>query len=146
MDPIDKLLAQLKAEYEAGGAAQPTSPPPSRLDSAQSQSWQFDSVSDPVDDLLAKVKVEYEAQDQAEQLRQAEQQRQEQLRQAQLQAQQRAALTAKAQDWLKHLDVLSTEGIWFEQFSSRYNSRLEAAIDYLQALESGTDPSLKNPT
>lgn len=144
MDPIDKLLAQIKAEYEVGGTAQPTSPPPSRIDSAQSQ--QFDSISDPVDDLLAKVKVEYEAQDQAEQIRQAEQQRQEQLRQAQLQAQQRAALTAKAQDWLKHLDVLSTEGIWFEQFSARYNSRLEAAIEYLQALESGTDPSLKNPT
>lgn len=41
----------------------------------------------------------------------------------------------KAQTWLKQLDPLSNEGMWFTEFADGYESRLDAAIDYLMALE-----------
>jgi hypothetical protein len=44
-------------------------------------------------------------------------------------------LTRKAEAWLKKLDPNSEEGFWFEQFAFSYPSKLEAAIDYLKALE-----------
>ena len=44
-------------------------------------------------------------------------------------------LTRKAEAWLKKLDPNSEEGFWFEQFALSYSSKLEAAIDYLKALE-----------
>ncbi|MEB3225650.1 MAG: hypothetical protein VKJ86_07580 [Synechococcus sp.] len=41
----------------------------------------------------------------------------------------------KAETWLKELDPLSNEGLWFMEFAKSYNDRLSAAIEYLQALE-----------
>jgi Mg2+ and Co2+ transporter CorA len=46
----------------------------------------------------------------------------------------RKQLTIKAKQWLKNLDPNSDEGFWFEQFADSYQSKLEAAIDYLEAL------------
>jgi hypothetical protein len=40
----------------------------------------------------------------------------------------------QAQVWLKKLDKNSDEGYWFDQFAFKYSSRIEAAIDYLQAV------------
>lgn len=48
----------------------------------------------------------------------------------------RKQLTLKAKEWLKNLDPTSDEGFWFEEFAYSYESKLEAAIDYLEALES----------
>lgn len=36
--------------------------------------------------------------------------------------------TQQANEWLKKLDPLSGEGLWFEEFAKNYPSRLEAAI------------------
>ena len=44
------------------------------------------------------------------------------------------ALREKAQQWLKNLDLRSPEGRWFEEFSYSYEDKLQAAIDYLEAL------------
>lgn len=71
-----------------------------------------------------------------EELRQAARylQEQEELRQRELEAQRRERLQVKAkeaQDWLKNLDRLSSDGLWFEQFARQYPSELEAALDYL---------------
>ncbi|PPS44091.1 salt stress protein, Slr1339 family [Chroococcidiopsis sp. TS-821] len=33
--------------------------------------------------------------------------------------------------WLKTLDPLSSEGLWFEQFAAKYPSKIAAAVDYL---------------
>ncbi len=44
------------------------------------------------------------------------------------------ALRKKAQQWLKNLDLRSPEGRWFEEFSYSYEDKLQAAIDYLEAL------------
>ncbi len=48
---------------------------------------------------------------------------------------QRRVLTHRAQEWLKNLNPLSEEGMWFEEFADSYPSPLEAAIEYLAALE-----------
>ena len=44
------------------------------------------------------------------------------------------ALREKAQQWLKSLDRRSEEGKWFEEFSYSYEDKLQAAIDYLEAM------------
>jgi aspartyl/asparaginyl beta-hydroxylase (cupin superfamily) len=67
---------------------------------------------------------------QAQQQEQLKQQRQEALR---LQRQQE--LRSQAQDWLDHLDLKSTEGRWFEEFGCHYDSQIDAAIAYLEALQ-----------
>ncbi|MGC1393851.1 MAG: hypothetical protein WA828_06180, partial [Coleofasciculaceae cyanobacterium] len=48
--------------------------------------------------------------------------------------QRKEALTKEATEWLKNLNFSSEEGLWFEEFAYSYPSKLEAAIDYLQAL------------
>ncbi|MCA1904210.1 MAG: hypothetical protein LDL47_05155 [Cyanobacteria bacterium KgW148] len=40
--------------------------------------------------------------------------------------------TDRAKEWLKELDPLSSEGLWFKEFAKHYPSELEAALDYLQ--------------
>jgi FMN phosphatase YigB (HAD superfamily) len=95
--------------------------------------------------LLAELKAEFKEQEQAEELKRQQQQREEQLRkeqqlrEEQLRAEQRRqrrreALTQEATEWLKNLNPRSEEGRWFEEFSYSYPSKLEAAIDYLEAL------------
>jgi len=60
----------------------------------------------------------------------------EEIRQQELEKQRRKKqLTRQAEIWLKNLDPYSDEGFWFEQFASSYPSKLEAAIEYLQALQ-----------
>ncbi|HEY9747058.1 MAG TPA: hypothetical protein V6C63_00050 [Allocoleopsis sp.] len=132
MDSIEQLLAQVKAKYSEATPppVPPTSaplpaPPPDPLRSPQ----------DSIDSLLAEVKGQYEVQDAAVQEAQRQQLEAEHQRQAQLQQVRREALSRTAQDWLKNLDPLSTEGLWFNQFAEQYSSKLEAAIDYLAALE-----------
>jgi hypothetical protein len=100
----------------------------------------------PMDDLLTQVKTEQHEKAQAELLRQQEfereQKRQEKLKQQRLEqvkAQRRQELRQAAEQWLKKLKPKSEEGRWFEEFACNYDSRLEAAIDYLEALEDVDD-------
>ncbi|PZV18258.1 MAG: hypothetical protein DCF20_04175 [Pseudanabaena sp.] len=44
----------------------------------------------------------------------------------------REAISKTATEWLKKLDPLDGEGLWFEEFAKNYPSRLEAAIALLQ--------------
>ncbi len=39
----------------------------------------------------------------------------------------------KAREWLKNLDPLSGEGLWFEEFAKNYPSKLEAAIALMES-------------
>lgn len=98
------------------------------------------------ENLLEQIQQQYQQQDQAELQRQQELQRQaeqkqqqesqqKQQRLEQLRIQRRAELEKTASDWLKQLNPKSAEGRWFEEFACSYASRLEAAIDYLEALE-----------
>lgn len=43
----------------------------------------------------------------------------------------RAQEIASAQAWLDKLDPLSDDGFWFEQFAESYESRIQAALDFL---------------
>ncbi len=156
MESIDDLLAQVKAEYQQQEQAkqpekQPLieekefqSPPPVSP-TYRLQSQVHNCLSSAEENLLAQVKAEFEEHDQAkelnrqqqlreEQLRKEQQLREEKLRQQQRQKRKREALTQEATEWLKQLEPRSEEGLWFEEFSYSYPSKLEAAIDYLQAL------------
>lgn len=126
MDSIEQLLASVKAEYEKQAKTQqPNVSEPLTQPSAKHDKG--------IDDLLASVKADYQQQDRAEQQLKEQQLKTERLRQQQLQQQQLEELTRRAKEWLASLDPLSSEGIWFEQFSAKYSSKLAAAIDYLQS-------------
>ena len=150
MDSIDKLLAQIKAEYhESDKPEQPKQqlkPKEASLDSLLSefeatepinkQSSQFNQPPSKnvasINSLLSDLKADYEAQDRAEEQLRLEEFKAEEQRQQQLKQQKLEKLQQKAIAWLKQLDPLSTEGLWFEKFAENYSSKLEAAIAYLQ--------------
>jgi CRISPR/Cas system-associated endonuclease Cas3-HD len=74
----------------------------------------------------------------------AEEQRQrelelEQRERERLQRERRKAIEKQAEAWLKELDPVSGEGLWFERFAMNYKSRLEAAIDYLAVADNPID-------
>ena len=131
MDPIDKLLAEVKAEYQEVAE-------PEKLKKQQRKAEplrQSLPKQEPfIDSLLTQLKAEYEEQARAEEQLRQQQLKAEQLRQQQLRQQQLEALTSRARVWLEKLEPLSTEGIWFEKFAEKYSSKLAAAIDYLQDL------------
>ncbi|MEG4532587.1 salt stress protein, Slr1339 family [Microcoleus sp. D2_18a_D3] len=106
---LDKDLAQIKAEYEAQNKAQ----------EAASQQ---------------PLKAEHEAQNQAQEVASLEQQPAEKVAGQQLDVQTHRQKVRQAQVWLKKLDKNSDEGYWFDQFAFKYSSRIDAAIDYLQAV------------
>jgi hypothetical protein len=105
MDEIDKLLA---------GIEQPArSAPPA------------------IDDLLSQVKV-----DQTQPIQgQSVQEDQKNKRLHQLKIQRQELSRSNATKWLAKLSSVSEEGRWFEEFACHYESRLEAALDYLEAIE-----------
>lgn len=125
MDDIDQLLAGLAR------SPSPLNPPSGGAPATPN-----------LDALLSQVKADLDQQTQFE-LAQQQAQQQEELRQAelkrqrleQLKQQRRAALQNAAQTWLKQLKPNSDEGRWFAEFACNYDSKLEAAIDYLEALQ-----------
>ncbi|MGI2905777.1 salt stress protein, Slr1339 family [Tolypothrix sp. VBCCA 56010] len=128
MDSIDKLLAELKAEYDE--PAKPQQPPQTKTfiqPPPKSTSL--------IDSLLAEVKADFVEKDAAQELRRQQELEQERIKQEKLKAQQLQALKNQAEDWLKKLDPFSAEGLWFERFAEGYSSKLEAAIEYLQTNE-----------
>lgn len=137
MESIDDLLAELKAEY------QPEKPPELLKQPQKPVIPQIPTVSrkkyigkpSQTDLFLQQIKAEYEEQEQAEKLKKEEKLQQEQIQQQQILAQQKQAFKKQAEEWLKKLDPLSDEGLWFEEFAYKYPSKIEAAIEYLQALQ-----------
>jgi phage-related minor tail protein len=163
MESIDDLLAEVKAEYQAQDlglqakkqhqfqeeklTSQPAVPSPQQpsYDRIPNQPDIPNWVSTAQDKEIAQVRAEFEEQDRAEGLKRQQQQREEQLRKEQQlreeqlrveqrRQRQREALSQEAIEWLKNLNPHSEEGLWFEEFAYAYPSKLEAAIDYLQAL------------
>ena len=106
------------------------------------------------DQVLDRVKSHYEAEQAAKELKRQQaleadrqlkqqleaQQRQEreaaQERQCRLEEERRITATKQAETWLAELDLHSDEGLWFESFAINYPSKLDAALDYLSAMES----------
>jgi hypothetical protein len=149
MNNIDKLLAELQAEYtekktEAkqpnphatkpviSSTPQPVPLPPLNLTPVQSSLSSASKSDSLLDNLLDVVKSDFAAFDAAEELKKQQELEQEKIRQAKLKEQQLEAVKKQAKDWLNQLDPLSQEGLWFEGFAQSYPSKLEAAIEYLQ--------------
>ena len=128
MDSLDKLLAELKAEYEQQKPQQHQQ----KANSIKPVSKMEQKSNSLIDKLLAEVKADFEQKDLAEKLQKQQEQEQERIRQEQLQAKKLEELKKQAKDWLAKLDPFSSEGLWFEKFAEGYPSRLEAAIEYLQ--------------
>lgn len=152
MESIDDLLAQVKAEYQKPENQQPQQKSLiEELKSLESSTVQSNFFNQEIksfveEGLLAEVKAEFEEKQREEAIKKQQQQREEQRRQKeqrakdeqirlQQQQQRKEALTKEATEWLKNLNFRSEEGLWFEEFSYSYPSKLEAAIDYLQALK-----------
>ncbi|NMG21634.1 salt stress protein, Slr1339 family [Brasilonema bromeliae] len=128
MDSLDKLLAELKAEYEEQKPQQHQL----KANSIKPVNKMEQKSNSLIDNLLAEVKADFEQKDLAEKLQKQQEQEQERIRQEQIQAKKLEELKKQAEDWLAKLDPLSLEGLWFERFAEGYPSKLEAAIEYLQ--------------
>lgn len=76
-----------------------------------------------------------QAQQQADDAEAQRQAKLKQQRKQELQEKAQQELRLTAQQWLKTIDPKSTEGRWFEEFGCNYDSRLDAAIAYLEALQ-----------
>lgn len=121
------ILADVKAQYEA--------------EQAEAERQRLQALE--ADRRRQRQREEQERQERLaaeERQRQWEVQRQreleaEQERQRHAAEKQRVARLRRAQDWLKQLDPNSDEGFWFESFAINYPSKLDAALEYLDALD-----------
>ncbi|MBD2003430.1 MULTISPECIES: salt stress protein, Slr1339 family [Cyanophyceae] len=150
MESIDDILASVKAEYEVKDnpkllhnpqqlkekLVNPHAIAPSVevVENLPLQPGKNNLSSSHEDRVLAQVKAEFEEQEKAEYLKKQQQLAEKKIKQEQIKQQQREALANQAKEWLKNLNALSEEGLWFEEFAYAYPSKLDAAIDYLQAL------------
>lgn len=150
---MDKMLDELRAEIESGRGrtsempTQPVSAPEperSRQDNAKyrqrlniliDQDYQMQERKREA--RLAELKRQEEARIAAEKRRQQEL-IEAQKREALRERRRKEAMREKAKQWLTNLNMRSEEGKWFEEFSYSYEDKLQAAIDYLEAMrESG---------
>ena len=148
MDSIDKLLSELKAEYQQPANSQTKKTEEAEqvkeikqinFDSSSTSSSVFTSLpqkADGIDNLLAEVKQDFEEKELLEKQQKQQELEQEKVRQEEVKAKQVEAAKKQAQQWLDKLEPLSPEGLWFETFAKSYPSKLEAAIDYLTASNS----------
>lgn len=150
---MEQMLAELKTELESGSnrpgnsAQQSTNPNNNQTEVAQAKNKNnhnrqslnalidadYQQQAQKREAKLADIKRQEEAKIAEQQRRQQElieAQRREELRERR----RKEALREQAQQWLKNLSLNSEEGRWFEEFSYSYESKLEAAIDYLEAM------------
>jgi hypothetical protein len=132
MDEIDKLLSELQDEFSY---TKPKSPQ-SNLSLNKPIISTHPKSASAIDKLLADVKSDFKQKDLAEELQRQEELQAEQVRQERVNAKRKEGLKKEAKSWLKNLDPLSSEGLWFERFAEGYPSKLDAAVEYLQSMES----------
>lgn len=132
MDEIDKLLTELQQEFSENKP----NPQLSNLHSTKPNTSKSAKANYGIDKLLDDVKADFEQQDLAQQLQRQQEIETQRIRQEELKQKQKEALKQEAKIWLEKLDPLSTEGMWFERFAEGYSSKLDAAVEYLQGLES----------
>ncbi|MBD2136743.1 hypothetical protein H6F32_03860 [Anabaena sp. FACHB-1237] len=122
---MDNLLSQVKAESSAINSVNIGN---ISIFGGADKSYESDPL---MDNLLSQVKGDIAKKEAEEELRKQAEIAREKQRQAEIKAQELVKLEKQAQEWLKKLDPLSTEGLWFEGFARNYPSKLAAAIDYL---------------
>ncbi|MFM7574166.1 MAG: salt stress protein, Slr1339 family [Snowella sp.] len=114
MDSIDKLLAALDAVDN-----------PKENRDRVPKSLPNPGKSNDIEELLNRVKRDFEQKELVEI-------QTEKIKSNQEQQQKKANLERTAKQWLKNLDPLSGEGLWFTDFARNFSSPLEAAIAYLE--------------
>lgn len=155
MDPIDKLLAEVQAEYQEPKTSnrpqnlpnlpnrqnllekateKPIGKPIGKINQSLPKATKYFTPDRGLDNLLDQVKSEFDETDRCEAEKRAEELKQEALKQEQIRQAKQEQLRGQAQEWLKSLDPLSDEGFWFEQFAEKYPTRLDAAIAYLEVI------------
>lgn len=145
---IVEQLEQLSRELESGRGR--TESPEPAANSARSKE-DVRSAAQARQQLNAAIDRAYQAQERIREEKLAEIKRQEQAKIAEEQRRQeeaialqkraelrerkrKEALREKAKQWLKTLNPRSEEGQWFEEFSYSYEDKLQAAVDYLEAM------------
>jgi hypothetical protein len=128
--PLDNLLAQVKTEFESGKVES------KNISRQEDNSFKQSSVntSSSHNSLIEEVQAEYQAQAKEEEKRKQQEILAQQKQQEEKAKRKQEALRKKAQEWLKQLKPNSDEALWFEEFAYSYESRVEAAIDYLEAI------------
>ena len=147
MPSIRQLLDRLGKDIESGKIRPSYRPQPQ----TDKPSQEVRNLAQQRGRLNASIDAEYRKQVQLREAKLTELKRQEEARNREAQRRERelieaqkreelrerrrkAALREKAQQWLKSLDMRSEEGRWFEEFSYSYEDKLQAAIDYLEAM------------
>ena len=151
---MEQMLDKLRAEIESG-RGRPNKTPTQSQSSAAKPKRLGDDDAKYRERLNILIDQDYQMQARKREAKLAELKRQEEARIAEQQRRQqelieaqrreelrerrrKEAMREKAQQWLKNLNLRSEEGKWFEEFSYSYENKLEAAIDYLEAMrESG---------
>ncbi len=120
----DSLLDRSRSPYSAHSLTLPSTPtslPPRPVPEVEAYGKQQTAIA--------------QANQQAAMAHEQQQAHLKQQRQEALRLQRQQELRSQAQDWLENLDLKSTEGRWFEEFGCHYDSQLDAAIAYLEALQ-----------
>lgn len=148
-DSVNKMLEELRKELESGRGRgnttpQPLSTPASPTISAKDAALARQRLNGLIDeDYQAQAQIREakfaEIQWQAE-ARIAEEQRHKQelielqQREELRDRRRKEALREEAKTWLLKLNPRSEEGQWFQEFSYSYEDKLQAAIEYLEAM------------
>jgi hypothetical protein len=126
---IDSLFNNLKTDFAI------------KKTNASNADISFPTIQQPqqnkieIDNLLTQIKAESQKQKTIA-TKQTNTQNIAEIQKQELNAQKQRRLNLQqAETWLKNLDSNSEEWLWFEQFAYSYESKVEAAIDYLKALD-----------
>ena len=162
MDPIDHLLNSLPPKLQSPTGGQSQAPNPTeqesidrllqRLGEPKKQQVRDRLLQDLQDSTNLQASIHWvdnnekitpnllprEIAKSEQQVQDQDQVSQDQRKAKQLKAlkeQRQQEVRSQATQWLKTLDPKSTEGLWFDEFACNYDSRLVAAIEYLEALQ-----------
>jgi hypothetical protein len=141
---MNKMLEELRKELESGRGRPNVTPPASPTISAKDAALARQRLNELIDqDYQAQAQIREakfaEIQRQAEAKIAEEKRRQQELielkqREELRDRRRKEALREEAKTWLLKLNPYSEEGKWFQEFSYSYENRLQAAIDYLEAM------------
>ncbi|MEM8721998.1 MAG: hypothetical protein AAGE84_22345 [Cyanobacteria bacterium P01_G01_bin.39] len=158
---MDQMLAELRADLESGRGRTNRTPEKLETFAKPDQTRMVNSKRDR-DLLNALIDTDYRRQAHKRELQLAEIKRKQEAELAEIKRQEeiriaeekrrqqelielqkreelrerkrKEALREEAKEWLVKLDPRSEEGKWFKEFSYSYENKLQAAIDYLDAM------------
>lgn len=134
----DSSLEELKSKFKISSSSSQESNEDLFVDLKsryQQTSFSSQKSDSETDELLGSLKEQHQTQTTQKSQGDYQRNREEILKAEQQKQKKRKYFTQKAQTWLENLDPYSDEGFWFEEFAESYESRLDAAVEYLAVLE-----------